>query len=44
MHPARTEKKIQEEKARIIAALHRQRVAFFDSTTHPLGDATLHIP
>lgn len=44
MHPARTEKKIQEEKARIIAALQHQRVAFFDSTTHPLGDATLHIP
>lgn len=44
MHPGRPEKKIQEEKARIVAALDHQRVVFFDSTTHPLGDPTLRLP
>jgi hypothetical protein len=44
MYPKRTETQVQEDKARIINALNRQRVVFFDSTTHPLGDPTLHIP
>ena len=44
MHPGRPEKKIQEEKARIVAALDHPRVVFFDSTTHPLGDPTLRVP
>lgn len=44
MFPGRPPKKVEEEKARIRAALPRQRVLFFDSTTHPLGDPTLRVP
>lgn len=43
MYPGRSEKKVQEEKAHIVSALDHQRVVFFDSTTHPLGDPNLHI-
>lgn len=31
------------EKGRILRALNQQRVVFFDSTTHPLGDPALRV-
>jgi hypothetical protein len=44
LYPKRPAKQIQEDKARIVNSLSRQNVVFFDSTTHPLGDPSLHIP
>jgi hypothetical protein len=43
MFPAGDEHTILAEKARIIRALARHDVKFFDSTTHPIGDGSLRI-
>jgi len=44
IRPTGRPKKIIEEKVRIEQALHRHRVTFYDSTTHPLGVPSLRIP
>lgn len=41
--PSGNSQRIIEEKARIQQAIQRHDVHFFDSTTHPLGDPSLHI-
>jgi len=43
MYPTGDDEAVIEEKARLLQALRRHRVSFFDSTTHPLGDAALLI-
>lgn len=44
IYPAASERWIIKEKARIADLLGDNEVAFFDSTTHPLGDSSLTIP
>lgn len=44
MYPVQRPKKLQAQKARIVAALPRQKVLFFNSRTHPLGDSNLRVP
>jgi hypothetical protein len=43
MYPTRDQRAVIAEKARILQALGRHKVEFFDSTTHPVGDPTLRI-
>ena len=43
MYPTGDDDAVIAEKARIILALGRHRVDFFDSTSHPLGDPSLTI-
>lgn len=43
MYPSGNDEAIVEEKARLLQTLRRHKVAFFDSTTHPLGDRGLRI-
>lgn len=43
MYPTGDREAIVEEKARLLQALRGHTVAFFDSTTHPLGDPGLII-
>ena len=43
LYPSDDPNQIIEDKARIVRALGRHTVHFFDSTTHPLGAATLQI-
>lgn len=44
IYPSGNPQKTIEEKVRIQQALNHHQVCFYDSTTHPLGDTTLHIP
>ena len=43
LYPSDNPSEVIEDKARIVRALERHKVLFFDSTTHPLGSATLQI-
>ena len=43
LFPSGDPKEVIETKARILRSLDRHKVFFFDSTTHPLGAATLQI-
>lgn len=43
MYPIGDDEAVIEEKARLLQALRKHKVEFFNSTTHPLGDPTLLI-
>ncbi len=43
MYPTGDDDVVIAEKARIILALGRHKVEFFDSTTHPIGAPSLTI-
>jgi hypothetical protein len=44
LYPSGDDDATISEKARIIQALGRHKVEFFDSTTHPIGDPAITIP
>lgn len=43
LYPTGNDEAVIAEKARIVQALGRHRVQFFDSTTHPIGDPGLRV-
>jgi hypothetical protein len=44
IYPSVNPQKVIAEKVRIQQALGRHKLYFYNSTTHPFGDPTLHIP
>jgi hypothetical protein len=44
IYPRTKEQVIIQEKGRITQLLGKNKLRFFDSTTHPLGDPSLTIP